>query len=756
MSKNLKFSLFLILLLSALAGGVFPGSISAQDQAAAPQDQQPPPTGSEEAIQANIDELEQRIKTFTEAETAEVAQALNVTPGQLRERTETLRETRNYYIQQLQALHKHKALLLAKEELLEEIATGEALKLEAEPPYSLKVYDDCNARYADSKRDLDTAQLALAVARNTLQDSRKRLDSAATRSRALKEAKSQSNQQETLRQQWLLEKSKRQEALAVAVLAYWKQTLANAEVEKELAALKLDLAGRICERIRENLHFDQGDLEEQLAAIDEYKQQLQIRIESIRNDLRESGRKVLKARSMLEQTGADIDLAKARTNLAVAEQWQQTYRVMLEQAESTLQQLETRKQLWQQRYDLIKDAIPRSELADLRQDAERHLDRLRQTIALEQERQTNLQLQISKLEERLQQEGWSWGTKSDLNEHHQALREQLNRTIEFLNALNRTLRMNLQFIEEADLILRTFALDEKFETLLVNLESWWNTELLVVDDQALTVRKVVIALGILIFGIIIAGIFSRLLHHKLSGSFSLSNSAVSIITKLIKYTIILIVVFFAMSFVNIPLTVFTFMGGAIALGVGFGAKELINNFISGFILMVEQPVRVGDLVMVDNEAGWIEDIGARSTRVRTYSNIHILVPNSYFLENNIINWTHNDNLVRGQVVVGVAYGSPTREVKAALLQAAAEHGEVRKDPEPYVWFADFGDNSLVFELFFWVVVTENAGIQRVSSDLRYMIDQLFREAGISIAFPQRDLHFDRDNPLKVEISRPGR
>lgn len=277
-----------------------------------------------------------------------------------------------------------------------------------------------------------------------------------------------------------------------------------------------------------------------------------------------------------------------------------------------------------------------------------------------------------------------------------------------------------------------------------------------VDDQALTVRKLVIALAILTFGLLLSGFFSNQLQKRLLAHLWISTSAAAITSKLIHYSVVLAVIIVAMRLVNIPLTAFTFMGGAIALGVGFGAQKLINNFISGFILMAEQPVKVGDLIMLEDDPGWIEEIGARSTRVRTFANTNILVPNSYFLENNIVNWTHNDNLVRGKIVIGVAYGSQTRLVKESLLRAAAEHGEVLEAPEPYVWFADFADNALVFELYFWVRVTEHVGVQTVASDLRFMIDQQFREDSISIAFPQRDVHFDRENPLKVEISRPGK
>ena len=709
------------------------------------------------AIQAKIDELQQRIKLFADSETEEVAQGLNVSLEQLRERTETLQETQNYYTQQLQALHKHDSLQQEQEALQDGIASGEALKLAEEPPYSLKFYDDYNARYADSKRNRDTAQLAVAVAENNLQDARDRLNTASAQVRALKEVDEKGKDpREVLLSQWQQKKAEREEALATAVLGYQQQVLENSRKEAELAEIKVDLARQISERIRENLHFDQGDLDKQLEAIEAGKKEVLAEVEENRRELRRAGREVLKAQRQMQRSSGDKELAKAKAGLAVAEQWQQVYRIRLEQAESVLQQMGIRKQLWKQRYDLIKEDGKRSDLTGLRETAIKQRDRLQQTISLEQERQTSLQLQIGKLEEQLMQEGLGWNAKGNLSEQRQALVDLVDSTINFLSVLNKTAQMNQQFIEELDRALQSFSLRETFSLVFTKLQGWWNAELLVVDNQALTVRKIVISFAILVFGIIITSFFSRYLHGRLQANFRLSTSTAAITSKLIHYTMVLVVIFFAMRIVNIPLTAFTFMGGAIALGVGFGAQKLINNFISGFIIMAEQPIKVGDLIMMDNEPGWIEDIGARSTRVRTYANINILVPNSYFLENNIINWTHNDNLVRGRVVVGVAYGSPTREVKEALLRAAAAHGEVRQEPEPYVWFADFGDNALIFELYFWVMVTEHGGIQRVASDLRFMIDQQFREANLTIAFPQRDIHFDRGNPLRVEISRPHR
>jgi potassium-dependent mechanosensitive channel len=168
--------------------------------------------------------------------------------------------------------------------------------------------------------------------------------------------------------------------------------------------------------------------------------------------------------------------------------------------------------------------------------------------------------------------------------------------------------------------------------------------------------KISTALAIFIAGIVISRKLTRNIHANLRRRGNMSESAAAITEKLIHYFLLLIIILFAMRIVNIPLTVFAYLGGAVAIGVGFGAQKLLSNFISGFILMAEQPVKVGDLVQMNEQLGWIENIGVRATMVRTFSNIHILVPNSYFLENNIINWTHNDNNVRCEIRVGVAYG----------------------------------------------------------------------------------------------------
>ena len=221
------------------------------------------------------------------------------------------------------------------------------------------------------------------------------------------------------------------------------------------------------------------------------------------------------------------------------------------------------------------------------------------------------------------------------------------------------------------------------------------------------------------------------------------------------YVVLACLVVFALWVAEIPLTVFTLAGGALAIGIGFGSQNILNNFISGLILLAERPIKVGDLIDVNGTFGQVESIGARSTAIKTFDNFHIIVPNSTFLESNVVNWTHTDNLVRISLVVGVAYGSPVRKVEEVLLDVVREHSKTVTPPEPVVLFNDFGDSALMFQALFWIEMKRPMDQRRVLSDLRFRLDEKFREAAIVIAFPQRDVHLDSSGPLRVEvIGRP--
>ncbi len=287
--------------------------------------------------------------------------------------------------------------------------------------------------------------------------------------------------------------------------------------------------------------------------------------------------------------------------------------------------------------------------------------------------------------------------------------------------------------------------------VLRDFASVWSFQLTTIDGRALTVGKVVIALLVVAVGAPIAKSMMRRVARKLFARVGVQPGAAEAFATLGFYVVLACLVVFALWVAEIPLTVFTLAGGALAIGIGFGSQNILNNFISGLILLAERPIKVGDLIDVNGTFGQVESIGARSTAIKSFDNFHIIVPNSTFLESNVVNWTHTDNLVRISLVVGVAYGSPVRKVEEILLDVVREHGKTVTPPEPVVLFNDFGDSALVFQTLFWIEMNRPMEQRRVLSDLRFRLDERFHEAGIVIAYPQRDLHLDTLRPLQVQM-----
>jgi small-conductance mechanosensitive channel len=191
--------------------------------------------------------------------------------------------------------------------------------------------------------------------------------------------------------------------------------------------------------------------------------------------------------------------------------------------------------------------------------------------------------------------------------------------------------------------------------------------------------------------------------------------------------------------VGINLNALSFVAGAIGVGVGFGLQNITNNFISGIIILFERPIKIGDRIEVGDVNGDVVHIAARSTTVRTNDNIAIIIPNSSFISSNVINWSHGDSKVRFRVPVHVAYDSDIRLVERMLLEVARDNENVLEDPPPRVIFKEFGESALKFELRVWSSrLLHRRGV--LISQLNFAIFEKFREQGVQIPYPQRDLH----------------
>ncbi len=215
-----------------------------------------------------------------------------------------------------------------------------------------------------------------------------------------------------------------------------------------------------------------------------------------------------------------------------------------------------------------------------------------------------------------------------------------------------------------------------------------------------------------------------------------------------------IAVLLAIAVLGIDLSSLAIVAGALSVGIGFGLQNIVNNFISGLILLVERPIKVGDWVVVGAQQGYVKRINVRATEIETFERASVILPNSELLQSAVVNWTHKDKTGRLEVRVGVAYGSDTQKVRDILLDCAREHVEISSWPTPYVVFRDFGASALDFEVRAFIKDIEKRLM--VASDLRFAIDQAFRENGIEIPFAQHDIRFrDLDRLEQVLAATRG-
>lgn len=272
------------------------------------------------------------------------------------------------------------------------------------------------------------------------------------------------------------------------------------------------------------------------------------------------------------------------------------------------------------------------------------------------------------------------------------------------------------------------------------------------NGLAVTWLQIVYSFVFIITAWFLSRLIASLLVNRLLNKTRISQDSKAIIHRIIFFTMIVIVLLSVLTYLGIPLATFAFISGAVAIGFGFGAKTIIENFLSGWILMSERPIRIGDVIDMDGNLGVVMEIGNRSTQIRRNDGAQIIVPNSQVLESKLINWTRYDPYIRTSVRVGVAYGSDVELVKQELQKILNEHPLIQDDPQPIVVFEDFGDNALVFDSFFWVSVQSGKEARLLRSEVRTLIEKAFNKHHIIVAYPQRDVHVNFTNPVQLSNS----
>lgn len=261
-------------------------------------------------------------------------------------------------------------------------------------------------------------------------------------------------------------------------------------------------------------------------------------------------------------------------------------------------------------------------------------------------------------------------------------------------------------------------------------------------DTSVTLVTLLVAALILYIFITVAWILQNVLYHTLPRRTAADPGAVYSISTISRYIVIALGIIFALQAIGLNLSTLTVIGGGLSIGIGIGLQRIVANFLSGIVLLFEQSLRPGDVIDINGEIGTVEQLNIRATVVRTRNNVEVIVPNENFVTTQVKTYTKSTRETRILLPIGVSYKEDPKEVRRRVLETAARHGLVLKEPEPALLFRGFGESSLSFDLAVWIDQPQHT--MRVRSDLYYMVFETFKNHGIEIPFPQRDLNLKQN------------
>lgn len=676
-------------------------------------------------------------------------------PAELKQEIDLLQQIKTAQSQLAAAKDRYKELESTQDELeanYRVVAGGGTLE---QPESEFLLLDQLRDQLAFEQDRAQTTSTEVAAATDALARAKSVLAERQRQRRAAKEAvdtrKPDAEETEKARLDKALQLAEVESQLAQVNVELRDAELANEKLDAENQAAQLRLLKLRIETLEKQATFREEDLARVLSQIEDREAELRENAESAQLESEypeRQWREAMNRRSNVDEGSdpvLDAEITAWRRAL-------ESHRGELAAINEELNHLAKAKTVWNRRYKIATGQVEASELIAWRKETRQAIDEINAAIRTKARRIAELRAELANLDARLQAARQTpdpaarW--VNEQRAHVASLIEELGNSSV---ALETSLRLHEKLLADIEGDEKSGGIGSWLATTWSWITAIWNHELTSVDDRPITVGKIFSGVVLLLLGFWASQWLSRVVAGRVLSRFKLHEGAVAALQTVFFYLLIVTFALFALRLVNVPLTAFTILGGALAVGVGFGSQNIVNNFFSGLILLAERPVRVGDVIEMETIIGTVERIGARSTWIRTATNFEVIVPNSSLLQNNVTNWTLSDDKVRTSIKIGVAYGSPTRDVSRLLKKSADEHGLILDSPEPFVWFTDFGDNALTFELHFWLQMRAIGERRRIESDVRHIIDQRFREAGIVIAYPQRDVHLDVSRPLDVRF-----
>ncbi|MBQ4469313.1 MAG: mechanosensitive ion channel [Synergistaceae bacterium] len=535
-------------------------------------------------------------------------------------------------------------------------------------------------------------------------------------------------------------------SVALSRLQVRSQWAAFAKNVAEIQRLRRRLEG-----IQDKLIFPKELLDSNIEKLQTRLNELNEEMNTARKSLDSANLSLIRARAMLGSADVNILTNSSATYMARSARvsyWEQMVAVLEDEIELN----QEAQQVWKDRYKLFHDQASGDEIWALRNNAQTRMQELQRQLDGARARESDLLRRIESTQEKLSAEKElagiiQQGVQQAIDNQRKIIADVINR---YESSIPSAIFLQQRLYNEANDNLSALRLAEKVSSFSKEtIMGFLNTELWQGEGYSVTVWKLTVAILVFLSSFFLSSWGSNWIKRRMLRRVKASVTAANAVQRITFYILWVAFALIALNIVQIPLTAFAFMGGAIAVGLGFGMQNIFNNLISGFIVIFSRPFKVHDIVEVSGVQGTVEDIGSRSTTIKTWDGLDVVLPNRYFLENSVTNWTKSDIKKREILKVGVSYDADSREVEKILLDIVNGHSSVLKNPAPSVIFKNFGDNALEFEIYYWIELKKSSGM-KVSSDMRHHIMAVFKREGINIPYPQMDIHIIGDSESESE------
>ena len=747
LTLSLSASAFALDALSIVTGGAVSDTNAASADVAVTAKNDDPalpyePQADADACAVRAEEIGKLLDDWSALKTDEAAQRFGVSEEAVTRRIETLTNLKNAYPAVINALSR-KTQVDAELAKQKSDTSSPELSLTIKPPYPLEFYDayidqlaDLRAQLDDAQSDIDRAAVYAESVKDLIKD----------REAAWRLARDRYAKERTPATTWELTGASYQLEIARAQSTAARLVQENAAATLAARKLKIERQGSVQAYIRDNLDLEEKSFEAQVS-------ELAASVKKLEASRTELNRKFKRALDDFEAAQLKYAAAKedARSGALLErdmrEAERERLRLELDHLQGNLIVLAARRRIWTLRYDLARGAADVSKIPDTVKELTAEALKLEEELADSQKDLLALQGRYSMVQKLIDATEPGDAKQASLRKIRTALQASIDSCLAYVSHLFSMGAQERAFIAELQATYKTVSIWDK-------ARAWWtskgtallNTELWQSGGYAVRLKEFLIALALIVLGTWGAKRGIAMLVWLASKRFTIDETSRRSLNRLLFYVAGIAIFLGALHIVGIPLTAFAFLGGAVAIAIGFGTQNLFKNLMSGILLTLKRPFRLGNVIEVGGVSGTVADIGVSSTLVRTFDEKEVVIPNSELLEKQLVNWSLSDALLRCEINVGVEYGTPAKLVRETLLEIVASDPRILRTPEPWVCFADFGASSLDFILYFWINQRLAKG-PRVRSEMREKIQETFAEKGIAMAYPHMDVNLFHPAPV---------